>query len=76
MSARSLEVRPVRTDTVVIVDERDTSGGQLTIFNHAELHADFLDCHNNILLFVGCCLATKVFIGKLPATRGVWVILG
>ena len=26
--------------------------------------------------FVGGCLATKVFIGKLPATREVWVIIG
>ena len=26
-------------------------------------------------LFVGCCLATKVFVGKLPATRGVLVII-
>ena len=24
----------------------------------------------------GHCLATKVFIGKLLATRGVWVIIG
>ena len=29
-----------------------------------------------VCMFVGCCLATKVFIGKLPATRGVWVIVG
>ena len=27
-----------------------------------------------IITFVGHCLATKVFIGKLPATRGVRVI--
>ena len=49
-----LEVRPVCTDTVVIVDERDTSGGQPTIFNHVELqcHADFLDCHKNVILCV------------------------
>ena len=26
-------------------------------------------------ILVGCCLATKVFIGKLPATGGVWVII-
>ena len=26
-------------------------------------------------VFVGHCLATKVFIGKLPATGGVWVII-
>ena len=25
---------------------------------------------------VGCCLANNVCIGKLPATRGVWVIIG
>ena len=29
-----------------------------------------------IYIFVGSCLATKVFIGKLPATRGVRVIIG
>ena len=29
-----------------------------------------------VCVFVGCCLATKVFLGKLPATRGVWVIIG
>ena len=29
-----------------------------------------------IRLLVGHCLATKVFIGKLPATGGVWVIIG
>ena len=28
-----------------------------------------------IKLFVGSCLATKVFLGKLPATGGVWVII-
>ena len=28
-----------------------------------------------ILLIVGRCLATKGFIGKLPATGGVWVII-
>ena len=31
--------------------------------------------HVNIQVFVGCSLATKVFIGKLPATIGVWVII-
>ena len=25
--------------------------------------------------FVGHCLATKVLIGKLPATGGVWMIM-
>ena len=29
-----------------------------------------------ITVFVGRCLAAKVFIGKLPATREVWVIMG
>jgi hypothetical protein len=29
-----------------------------------------------ILIFVGDHLATKILIGKLPATRGVWVIIG
>ena len=29
-----------------------------------------------VLLFVGRCLATNVFIGKLPATGGMWVIIG
>ena len=28
-----------------------------------------------VCVFVGSCLATKVFIGKLPATGGVWVII-
>ena len=28
-----------------------------------------------VCTFVGCCLATIVFIGKLPATGGVWVII-
>ena len=28
-----------------------------------------------IILFVGHHLATKLFIGKLPANRGVWVII-
>ena len=29
---------------------------------------------HSILHIVGCCLAIKVFfVGKLPATRGVWV---
>ena len=28
-----------------------------------------------VLQLVGCCLATKVFIGKLPATREAWVIV-
>ena len=27
------------------------------------------------LIVVGCCLATKVFIGKLLATREAWVIV-
>ena len=36
-----------------------------------EMHAV---CHTCI--FVGCCLATKVFISKLPARGGVWVIIG
>ena len=27
-------------------------------------------------VLVGHCLATKVFIGKLPATGGVWLIIG
>ena len=36
------------------------------------LHEDMY----NICIFVGHCLATKVFIGKLPATREVWVIIG
>ena len=27
-------------------------------------------------IFIGHHLATKVFIGKLPATTGVWVIIG
>ena len=31
---------------------------------------------NETRLIVGHRLATKVFIGKLPATRGVWVIIG
>ena len=26
-----------------------------------------------IIIFVGCCLATKVFIGKFLVTGGVWV---
>ena len=26
-------------------------------------------------LIVGHCLATEIFIGKLPAIRGVWVII-
>ena len=34
--------------------------------------------HETIIIIVtvlgGHCLATKVFIGKLPATKGVWVI--
>ena len=25
---------------------------------------------------IDCRLATKVFLGKLPATRGVWIIVG
>jgi hypothetical protein len=29
-----------------------------------------------VLLLVGHCLTTKVFIGKLPDTRGAWVIIG
>ena len=29
-----------------------------------------------VQMLVGHCLATKVFIGKLPATREVWVIVG
>ena len=29
-----------------------------------------------VCMFVGRCLATKVFIGKLLATREVWVIIG
>ena len=38
----------------------------------------FQNCNlcGHIILFVGCYLAIKVFIGKLPATRGVWVIVG
>ena len=34
------------------------------------------DSQKLALLFVGRCLATKVFMGKLMATRGVWVIIG
>ena len=29
-----------------------------------------------IIAFVGRCIATKLFIGKLPGTRGGWVIIG
>ena len=29
-----------------------------------------------VCVCVGSCLATKVVIGKLPATRGLWVIIG
>ena len=35
-----------------------------------------LPCTTIIKIIVGHRLATKVFIGKLPATRGVWVIIG
>ena len=35
-----------------------------------------LDCILVIHVFVGHRLVTKVFVGKLPATRGVWVIVG
>ena len=41
------------------------------------LQLDFSSNDNRMTLhFVGHHLATKVFIGKLPATRGVWVIIG
>ena len=29
-----------------------------------------------LTVLVGCCLATKDFISKLPATGEVWVIIG
>ena len=29
-----------------------------------------------IRVFVGRCLATTIFIGKLPATGGLWVMVG
>ena len=29
-----------------------------------------------VCVLVGHCLVTKVFIGKLPATRELWVIMG
>ena len=29
-----------------------------------------------VIHIVGHCLVTKIFIGKLPTTRGVWVIIG
>ena len=29
----------------------------------------------HVHVFVGRCLATKLFIGKLPATGGVWVVI-
>ena len=34
----------------------------------------FIQC-SYVHLIVGSCLATKVFIGNLPATRRVWVII-
>ena len=30
----------------------------------------------DVNVFIGHCLATKVYIGKLPATRGVCVVIG
>ena len=35
----------------------------------------YLHIHVYVYIFVGHHLATKVLIGKLPATRGVWVII-
>ena len=48
---------------------------------HVNIHTPVLQPPNRhtrvvVCTFVGCFLATKVFIGKLPATRGVWVIVG
>ena len=34
------------------------------------------DMHDIVHAFVGHSLVTKLFIGKLPATRGVWLIIG
>ena len=36
----------------------------------------FMVAGSKTIILVGHCLATKVFIGKLPATRGVWLIIG
>ena len=37
---------------------------------------DMYTCTCNVWDLVGHCLLTKVFIGKLPATRELWVIIG
>ena len=43
------------------------------IYSHCVVYVCTCMCLIN--LFVGRCLATKVFIGKLPATGGVWMII-
>ena len=37
---------------------------------------DTLSTMDALSILVGHCLATTLFIGKLPAARGVWVIIG
>ena len=53
--------------------------------NDTYVHSHWLHCFMShgvnvpfyiIIRFVGLYLATKVFVGKLLATRGVWVIIG
>ena len=52
---------------------------RVCVFVHAYVHvcACMHECVcRSIYLFVGHCLATKVYIGKLPATGWTWMIIG
>ena len=45
---------------------------------HIQMEMGVTSCecvYNSIYVFVGSCLATKVFIGNLPAMRRGWVII-
>ena len=42
---------------------------------HSQTDVSLLSSMHIVILFVGHHLATKVFIGKLLATRGAWVII-
>ena len=46
-----------------------------TMWVGMQLRAANMQQPQSACMFVDRCLATKVFVGKLPATRGVWVII-
>ena len=67
----SLDCPEAEAACLISKGQRPSKGFSSTWCGHSYMHGIV-----TVLLFVGCCLATKDFVDKLAATGGVWVIIG